>query len=152
MKVHAKFEENEVAERALKSPAAFSEKSEEEQKIVKRESNPRKSSIEVGMWDEAPEFIRDNEYIRKGYRLKLHSWKQVVKSLFVFHNESMNVWTHLCGALLFTFLIIYVGIWVTPRLGFPSYEILKSKLSMHFINGGINDLTIIQNSTIFNEY
>lgn len=83
----------------------------------------------VGSWEEAPEFVRDNEYIRKGYRINFSSVKAVVKSLFMLHNETMNVWSHLCGVIIFIVLIIYVTIWITPRFVLPTFQIIKEQVS-----------------------
>jgi channel protein (hemolysin III family) len=40
------------------------------------------------------------EGVHTGYRVNL-SWGEVLASLFKWHNETMNVWTHLFGAVLF---------------------------------------------------
>jgi len=45
--------------------------------------------------------------IRSGYRLRLN-WFQTAISLFKFHNETMNIWTHLLGAILFCVFFCYI--------------------------------------------
>lgn len=50
-------------------------------------------------------FLRDNEFIRRGYRVSL-SGGQALRSLFSAHNETMNVWTHLLGATFFVVLVV----------------------------------------------
>ncbi|XP_015935540.2 heptahelical transmembrane protein ADIPOR1, partial [Arachis duranensis] len=49
---------------------------------------------------ELPEYMKDNEYILRYYRA---NWplKQALFSVFRWHNETLNVWTHLLGFLLF---------------------------------------------------
>eukprot|EP00347_Sterkiella_histriomuscorum_P022857 403336892 len=61
----------------------------------------------VGEVAQAPIHLVDNEYIQRGYRIGYHNkfWT-ILKSLFQFHNESVNVWSHLLGMLLFSILII----------------------------------------------
>lgn len=86
----------------------------------------------VGSYEEAPPFAQDNEYIRGGYRIHFDTAKKIIKSLFICHNESANVWTHLCGTFLFIFLISYVAIWVSPRFVFPSYEVIKLQLEAYY--------------------
>ncbi|GMH20575.1 hypothetical protein Nepgr_022416 [Nepenthes gracilis] len=56
-------------------------------------------------FDEVPEYMKDNEFIRKYYR---GEWplKQVLFSLFQWHNETLNIWTHLLGFALFLGLIV----------------------------------------------
>jgi hypothetical protein len=44
-------------------------------------------------------------FILWGYR-DISSWRQCFRSLFYLHNESGNVWTHLIGLIVFTFLLI----------------------------------------------
>jgi len=43
--------------------------------------------------------------IHKGYRLGL-SFGQCVYSMFQIHNETINIWSHVCGCLLFAFLCV----------------------------------------------
>jgi adiponectin receptor len=62
------------------------------------------------------EFLRDNEFIVNGYRLHFNSAGKIIKSLFMFHNESFNVWSHLLGVLIFVFILGYTITW----LGMPS--------------------------------
>ena len=57
-----------------------------------------------GRWS----FMGDNPYIHGGYRVGLGSWRSALWSLFQMHNETMNVWTHLVGAVLFASLLLYV--------------------------------------------
>ena len=46
-------------------------------------------------------------HIRRGYRLGL-SFSQCIRSMFQLHNETINVWSHLAGAILFVCLVFYV--------------------------------------------
>lgn len=62
----------------------------------------------IGSLNEHHEFLRDNEYIHNGYRLNFTSTRKIFKSLFMLHNESVNVWSHLLGVFLFLILVIYV--------------------------------------------
>jgi len=43
--------------------------------------------------------------IYKGYRLGLSFW-QCIFSMFQIHNETVNIWSHVCGCLLFAFLCV----------------------------------------------
>lgn len=64
---------------------------------------------------EAEEWLRDNEYILRGYRNNFDSFSKTFKSLFMIHNESINVWTHLLGAFLVIFLIIYTALFIESK-------------------------------------
>jgi adiponectin receptor len=81
-------------------------------------SSPREKEKEAGsrLWSKVkyqlvkfealPEYLRDNEYIRGHYRL---NWPlgPTLLSLFSFHNETLNIWTHFLGFLLFLGLTIF---------------------------------------------
>ncbi|KAL1822715.1 hypothetical protein ACET3Z_009493 [Daucus carota] len=49
---------------------------------------------------ELPDYMKDNEYILNYYRA---NWplKQALFSIFRWHNETLNIWTHLIGFVLF---------------------------------------------------
>ena len=52
-----------------------------------------------------PEYLKDNVYIRNYYRCE---WplKDTVLSIFSLHNETLNVWTHLVGFLIFARMMV----------------------------------------------
>ncbi|VFQ95172.1 unnamed protein product [Cuscuta campestris] len=54
-------------------------------------------------YEALPEYLQDNEFIRDYYRCE---WplKDLLLSVFSLHNETLNVWTHLGGALIFVAL------------------------------------------------
>ncbi|EYU34968.1 hypothetical protein ABFS82_11G042200 [Erythranthe guttata] len=56
-------------------------------------------------YHQLPDYMKDNEYILDYYRA---NWpvKQAFFSLFSWHNETLNVWTHLLGFLLFVGLTV----------------------------------------------
>lgn len=49
-------------------------------------------------------YMNDNAHIRRGYRLHHNVW-QSAATLFTFHNETVNVWSHMIGGLLFLWLL-----------------------------------------------
>ncbi|KAF2310588.1 hypothetical protein GH714_015051 [Hevea brasiliensis] len=53
----------------------------------------------MSFW-ELPEYMKDNEFILRYYRV---NWplKEALFSIFRWHNETLNIWTHLLGFLLF---------------------------------------------------
>ncbi|KAI1414846.1 HlyIII-domain-containing protein [Hypoxylon sp. FL1857] len=67
------------------------------------------------LWDDLPHWRRDNHFIVTGYRPDSNSYWRSFTSLFYVHNESVNIWTHLLGALFFP----SVGAWlyhvIAPR-------------------------------------
>lgn len=50
-------------------------------------------------WQTIPEWMKDNPAIYGGYRHCQGSWARVARNLFVVHNQTVNVWTHLVGAV-----------------------------------------------------
>ena len=52
--------------------------------------------------------MQDNEYIKEGYRVGFNTVRKVLRSLFMIHNETTNVWSHLLGALLFVGFLFYI--------------------------------------------
>jgi adiponectin receptor len=57
-------------------------------------------------WVHVPPFLRNNPHIRKYYRTYF-SYKLCLKSMFRWHNETLNIWTHLIGALVFILFTLY---------------------------------------------
>jgi hypothetical protein len=53
-------------------------------------------------------------YILRGYRLNHNSFWLALKSLFSYHNESVNTWSHLIGALFFIGCIVHLTINMHP--------------------------------------
>ena len=74
---------------------------------LKEEKNiPKIEDIEsIPNWSK----IHANEFLQTGYRINFHSFKLSVKSLCIRHNELMNVWTHLIGAILFILLLVFLA-------------------------------------------
>ena len=73
----------------------------------------KKSNIIIGNLEQAPKFLQENEYIKKGYVIGCVSFENALRCLFKFHNETMNTWTHLIGAIFFLFLLFYTIFIVT---------------------------------------
>ena len=71
------------------------------------------SNLLVCSFIEAPKFMQDNEYIKGGYLLNCTTFKKTFKSLFMCHNETINIWTHLLSAIFFFALIFYTSIFIS---------------------------------------
>ena len=68
----------------------------------------------IGTIQEAPAYLVDNENVRSGYRINFTSNSLIFKSLFMIHNESVNIWSHLLGAIFFVGMILYTSHFMAP--------------------------------------
>lgn len=131
-------------------------KSTEEVEISSVENAIYKSSkkIIVGNYSEAPDYLKDNEYIKNGYLLNCNSIKLVLRSLFVCSNETINIWSHLIGCIISITLIILTSIYVKraniKELNQAEYEFLKIKINEIIIpwSSELYKYKILENQTI----
>ncbi|KAK0391629.1 hypothetical protein NLU13_1128 [Sarocladium strictum] len=66
---------------------------------------------------------RENEYIHTGYRAPSKSLVRSVKSILAIHNETINIWSHVLGCLLFLAIPIYVFTTEIP----PRYKVATTE-------------------------
>jgi len=88
----------------------------------------------IGQLDDYHKYLMDNEFIVRGYRLHFNSVKKILKSLFLFHNETVNIWTHLLGALVFFILFFYIILSGEFSASSLHYEPLLSQLRQDFVS------------------
>ena len=50
-------------------------------------------------WDDLPEWSKDNEYIKSGFRPASNSYLDSFRSCFYIHNETGNIYSHLLATL-----------------------------------------------------
>lgn len=74
--------------------------------------------------------MKDNIYILSGYRINFDSAKSAIKSLFMVHNEIVNIWSHFLGAIL----VIILSIYLTTAFGNIDLVSLKQKLAENVTN------------------
>lgn len=69
------------------------------------ECKEAKRKYQLISYAELPDYMKDNEFILNYYR---NEWPltQAFFSLFRWHNETLNVWTHLIGFVLFVVLTV----------------------------------------------
>jgi adiponectin receptor len=60
--------------------------------------------------DEMPQWVTSNEFIIGGYRRINEDIKFYFKSIFRLHNETLNIWTHLLGSILYIYIIIFTNL------------------------------------------
>jgi adiponectin receptor len=54
------------------------------------------------LWNDLPTWQQDNHYIHSGYRPASYSFQKSFASLSYLHNESVNIYSHLLGAIIFS--------------------------------------------------
>ena len=89
--------------------------------------------IIIGKYSDAPDYLKDNEYIKNGYLINCHSLKLVLRSLFVCSNETINIWSHLLGCIISILLIVLTAMFLKTslirELSQTEYEDLQVKVN-----------------------
>ncbi|EIN08395.1 HlyIII-domain-containing protein [Punctularia strigosozonata HHB-11173 SS5] len=89
-------------------------------------------------WHELEEWQKDNEYITAGYRRARNSLRECLRSVYAYlHNETVNIHSHLWGAVLFV-LILFT---------FNSNHISRYELSAGWLDLGV--FTVFLSSAVF---
>ncbi|TFK34452.1 hemolysin-III related-domain-containing protein [Crucibulum laeve] len=86
---------------------------------VKPSAGPSKAphALKTLTWMEIPHWQQDNEHILSGYRRVQNNWRGCIASVFAYlHNETVNIHSHLWGAVLFIyFLVSFYPTYVQPH-------------------------------------
>lgn len=59
-----------------------------------------KKGWEVVHHHSLPHWLRDNDYLLRGHRPQLPTFRECFRSIFRVHTETGNIWTHLIGEIL----------------------------------------------------
>ena len=70
-------------------------------KAVPTDHGAASSDQHVLSWEDLPQWMQTDPYIRSGYRPQLDSYSACFQSVFYLHNESVNIWSHLIPALFY---------------------------------------------------
>ncbi|KAJ8528134.1 hypothetical protein K7X08_021826 [Anisodus acutangulus] len=81
------------------------EKLEHTEKKMNINKENKKLKPRLMKFEELPVYLQDNEFIRDYYRCE---WplKDIALSVFSWHNETLNIWTHLVGFVIFVTLMV----------------------------------------------
>ena len=63
--------------------------------------NAAKPFQQIYCWEDIPQWMQCDPYIRGGYRPQLDSFIACFQSIFYLHNESVNIWSHIISALIY---------------------------------------------------
>ncbi|XP_020243814.1 heptahelical transmembrane protein 4-like [Asparagus officinalis] len=95
--------------------------------LIKDETKKEKShngcKCDLVNYNSLPDFLKHNEFVVNYYRSE---WplKQTILSIFSIHNETLNIWTHLIGFLIF--LTLATTLMVSIDTGFQTSTSLSS--------------------------
>uniref|UniRef100_A0A0D9XZR9 Uncharacterized protein n=1 Tax=Leersia perrieri TaxID=77586 RepID=A0A0D9XZR9_9ORYZ len=106
-----------------------------------KKKKKKDKKCELITYEELPDWLKDNEFIHGYYRCE---WpmKETILSIFSIHNETLNVWSHLIGFLLFLCLTIFTAM-VIPSDGRSNFA--RSNTTMRDYYWG--DLMVMANMT-----
>lgn len=82
--------------------------------------NQESQRLATTVWATLPRWQQDNHFILHGYRPASGSFAQSASGLLYMHNETINVYTHLLGAVVFT--AIAVRWWRNFKIDFPTAD------------------------------
>ncbi|KAI9698594.1 MAG: hypothetical protein M1820_007393 [Bogoriella megaspora] len=91
-------------------------KGSEPTKSIREASQALKDDVKRDLtllWHQLPAWQQDNHYIVSGYRPASGSYLVSLRSLGYIHNETINIYTHLLGALL----AATMAVWLFSALG-----------------------------------
>lgn len=125
----------------MSSYAELKEEKSVEKNIQKNDINPKEKEVSknldnkiiVGKYSEAPDYLKDNEYIKEGYLINCNSFDKVFRSILVCSNETINIWSHLFGCIISVLLIIFIACFLKTgkikELSQTEYEDIQIKLN-----------------------
>ena len=67
------------------------------------------------LWDDLSSWQQDNHYIQSGYRPASASFRKSFASLGYLHNESVNIYSHFGGAVIFSGMAVVLYTAIKPR-------------------------------------
>ena len=88
-----------------------------------------KNTIKLYTIKEVPDFLINNDKIRSGYRKDL-SVRLCWKSIFMWTNQTLNIWSHTIGFCFFSLVLIYENIVTIPRYGWTLEQRVLSCLTL----------------------
>ena len=69
--------------------------------------------------------MAEGSYMETGFRINFDSYEQAFSSLFILHNESVNVWSHFLGAFCF----VLFGLIIATAIFFNTFSYISNYLA-----------------------
>jgi len=78
-----------------------------------------------------------NQYIKTGYRINFNSYGKLFRSLFMLHNETVNIWTHIVGGVVFMYLVSHTFVHYEPSDFYYQILLHNKNRASNFLDLGI---------------
>ncbi|XP_029466533.1 adiponectin receptor protein 2-like isoform X1 [Rhinatrema bivittatum] len=110
----------------------------------KPEEEPTKVTSRISLWRGSwqalsharlPDWLQDNDFLLRGHRPPLFSFRACFRSIFRLHTETWNIWTHLIGCLFF--LILGIAYMFSPNLNYVASLQDKMVLGVFFLGAAL---------------
>ena len=75
-------------------------------------------------FDLQPLWLKDNEFLQANYRPVNHSYWNCIKTIFILHTETFNIWTHLLGC-------VFVLLMTISALYIHTFKLSDSQIQLH---------------------
>ncbi|KAF2766435.1 HlyIII-domain-containing protein [Teratosphaeria nubilosa] len=82
--------------------------------IITKAEVKTKEALTV-LWSDIPKWLQDNHYIHSGYRPQSNSYRKSAMSLGYLHNETINIYSHLLGAITAAITAAWMYTTIRPR-------------------------------------
>jgi adiponectin receptor len=97
------------------------EKPQDANSPVRKVEEKAKAALTV-LWNDLPVWMRDNHYIHSGYRPQSNSYSKSAASLAYLHNETVNIFTHIIGAVMAAGTATFIYFSIRPRFHMATRE------------------------------
>lgn len=84
-------------------------------------------------YDQLPQYMKDNDFIRTSYRPLMNSYLLAFSSVFRLHNETVNIWSHIIASLIYSAIFIRSTIYRQSYYSLIDYLMINSYCLINMI-------------------
>lgn len=96
-------------------------------------------------YDKLPFYMKDNDFIRTGYRPLMKSYLLAFSSMFRLHNEITNIWLHIIGSLIYFWIFLKLTIYKPLDYTFLDYLMISSYCVINMVTFSFSSVFHILN-------